>query len=920
MITSLCLLAWLVAPSAGFRAAPHVRPALAPRQRVRAFSSPGAPEPSEPIVPGDGEGLSGDISLPEDGLASVDLKSELGDSFMQYAMSIILGRALPDARDGLKPVHRRILFAMHALNLQPEGPHRKCARVVGEVLGKFHPHGDGAVYEALVRMTQDWVMSAPLINGHGNFGSLDADPPAAMRYTECKLAPLARDALLADIGQSTVDFAANFDGSEQEPLVLPSRLPLLLVNGASGIAVGMATNIPPHNLLEIIDALVLLARDPAATDEALFAAVPAPDFPTGGFVLGTKGARDLYTAGRGSIQMRAKTHVEALTRGGDRKSVRSAIIVSELPYMVNKAAFLEKTAALVNDKKLDGVADLRDESDRDGVRVVIELKRDANPSVVQNNLFKRTQLQVSFGANLVALTSGGKAPQRLSLRAALDEFIAFRFDTVRRRTAHDLDKLRRRKHIVDGLLVALSRVDAVVDTVRAAKDTGAAREALMASEGGFGLSREQADAILNLRLARLTALESGKLEAEAEELLEGIGGLETLMEDDDAVVDVMVREWRSIGDRYGVPRRSTIVTDPRAAMELSEEDLLANDRSVVVLTRAGYIKRMPLDQFDAQRRGTRGKSGARLRGEEAEEERDQVTQFFTCNDHDTVLFVTQRGVAHAVRAFQVPLASRTARGAPLPSVLPLEGDDGVAGVVPVTAGMLDDEDQFLVLITRRGWIKKTRLSAFASTSARGLIVLGLEDGDRLLRVRRCSSADSVVVSTRRGFASRFEADQAQLRATGRTARGVKSIKLRDGDEIADLDVLPRDTGDQTSLLAITERGYGKRISAQEFRSQKRGGMGVVAIKFKSEDDSLKCCTSVGKEDEVMFTTQKGTIVRQSAAAIPAQGRQATGVRVQRLDDGDAIVEVCVVPEEDAALDDLSEAEPGAAAAAGAAAQ
>ncbi|CBN74882.1 DNA gyrase subunit A [Ectocarpus siliculosus] len=825
------------------------------------FTDPDAPSEV------DGVGPPGPL-VGGDQVVNVGLEAEIKTSFMQYAMSIILGRALPDVRDGLKPVHRRILYAMYGLNLNPEGTHRKCARVVGEVLGKYHPHGDTAVYDALVRMAQDFVMSAPLIQGHGNFGSIDNDPAAAMRYTECKLSSVAKDTLLTDINLDTVDMMTNFDGNEKEPVVLPSRLPLLLINGATGIAVGMATNIPPHNLGEVVAATIALIRNPGIPDDQLFRLLPAPDFPTGGRIMGLAGARKLYTTSNGGVTLRATTHIEVIEAKGRTK--RNAVVVTELPYQVNKSSLLQRMAEMVNDKKLEGISDLRDESDRDGVRVVVELKRDANPQVVENNLFKKTQLQTSFSGNMLALGSDGTKPHRFSLRAAIQSFVDFRFTTVRRRTAFELGKVRAREHIVQGMLQALGMIDAVIELVRASTDTPMARDGLMAEP--YGLSQEQADAILALRLGRLTSMEEGKLKAEAEDLKAAMERLEGVMNEDSKVMDIIVEELTEAKNKHAVPRRTMIKPDEG---ELHEEDLLANDNSVVVVTAAGYIKRMPLEEFTAQNRGTRGKAGAKMSSDH-----DVVQHFFTCQDHDTILFVSDKGVAYGIRAFQVPVGSRTAKGVPVPQVLPIAGDEQIASVLAV-----DDfrEDEYLVLLTQKGYIKRTPLAAFKSTSSRGLIIISLGEDDTLRWVKRCCDENGIVIGSKQGYATRFLANQKDLRPSGRTSRGVKE--------------------EGHSLLVLTTRGYGKRVALNEFKTTRRGGKGVIALKLRQKlEDTLACFRIVGADDEIMLSTAQGTIVRQRAGAIARQSRTATGVIVQKLDANDGIKDVALVPEisEDAA--------------------
>jgi DNA gyrase subunit A len=828
----------------------------------------------------------------------IEIQTEIEQSFLQYALSIILGRALPDARDGLKPVHRRILFAMNELKLEASSPHRKCARVVGEVLGKFHPHGDMAVYDALVRMAQDFSTNVPLIDGHGNFGSIDADPAAAMRYTECRLTKVAQESLLQDLYEDTVDFVPNFDGNEVEPTVLPAKLPILLLNGCSGIAVGMATNVPPHNLRELMaacNALLEERKDGAEplSDEELFRLVPAPDFPTGATILGTSGAKQLYSTGNGGILMRAETQTETVRVS--KSQTRTAIIVTSLPYQVNKSLLLEKMADLVNDKKLDGIADLRDESDRDGIRVVVELKRDAVPAVVLNNLYKKTPLQTSFSGNFLALMGSGTKPQRFTLRSALNCFLDFRFDTIRRRSAHLLDKVESRTHIVEGLLKALACIDEVIQIIRTAKDQTAARDALMAEENAnLALSREQADAVLRLQLGQLTRLNKGKLEEERKDLKNTEKNLQRLLTVDQAVRDLMTKENQELSDKFGVDRKSKIEVDD--AEELNDMDLIKNSRSVIVVTRSGYIKRMPLVEFESQNRGTRGKRGI----SDGKATDNEIAHCFTCNDHDTLLMVTQKGIAYGLRAYQVPTATRTAKGTPIPSVLPVKSDDTINSILPVTEF---SEDEYIVLTTEQGWIKKTALAAFDKLTSRGLTIATLGDGDHLVWSLLCKDGDDVLIGTKHGMATRFES--SKLRPTGRTSRGVLAIKLKAGDSVADMNVLNGDAkvtqADQEYVLAVTSQGYGKRVPTTEFRTQARGGQGVVAIKFKAAtggQDFVTCLRTVKEDDEVLVITAKGVIVRQQVKNISSQGRTATGVLVQKLDAGDHITSVSIVPKYD----------------------
>ncbi|KAL7455954.1 hypothetical protein ACHAWC_007443 [Mediolabrus comicus] len=821
---------------------------------------------------------------------SVDLPDELSQSFMQYALSIILGRALPDARDGMKPVHRRILFAMNGLGLNPNSSYRKCARVVGEVLGKYHPHGDNAVYDALVRLAQPFSSNSPLIDGHGNFGSIDADPAAAMRYTECRLTRIAAETLLDDINLDTVEFLPNFDGSEYEPSVLPAKVPLLLLNGGAGIAVGMATNIPPHNLMELMDACMSMTKsrnvgEEEVTDAALMKMIPGPDFPTGATIIGKSGAKKLFTTGNGGVVMRAVMHLEQVA---GKKSKRNAIIVTELPYQVNKAALLERIATLVNEKKLDGVADLRDESDRDGIRVVIELKRDAVAAVVQNNLFKKTPLQTTFSGNFLALFGSGTVPQRFTLREALDCFLDFRFQTIRNKCVFQLDKVENRIHIVEGLLIALEFTDEVIEIVRSSPDQASARETLMNQENErFSLSSAQADAVLKLQLGQLTRLNGDKLADERKTLADSQASLRNLLTNDAAVNDAMVEEFEAIKEKFGTPRKTKILPEEG---EKEEIDLVQNERSVIVVTRGGYIKRMPLKTFESQNRGTRGKKGT----SNTMSDENEVAHCFTCNDHDTILMTTQGGIAYGLRAYQVPEGGRTAKGAPIPSVLPVKADDIITSVLPVSKF---SKDEFIVLATEFGWIKKTPLAAFENLTSRGLIIASLAAGDRLNWCERCTDADDILVSSTRGQATRFHAKD--MRPTSRTSRGVKAMTLKNADTIADMNVLSEN---DKYLLCMTTEGYGKRVKTEEFRTTKRGGSGVIAIKFKAGrvDDRLSTMRVVNEEDEILLITSQGVIVRQKVKDIPVQGRSATGVVVQKVDvrNGDNISTVSIVPRKD----------------------
>ncbi|PSP24335.1 MAG: DNA gyrase subunit A [Cyanobacteria bacterium SW_8_48_13] len=832
-----------------------------------------------------------------------ELRNEMSQSYLEYAMSVIVGRALPDARDGLKPVHRRILYAMYELGLTADRPFRKCARVVGEVLGKYHPHGDSAVYDALVRMAQEFSMRDPLIQGHGNFGSIDNDPPAAMRYTECRLQAVATDALLRDIESETVDFIDNFDGSQQEPLVLPARVPQLLLNGSSGIAVGMATNIPPHNLGELVDGAITLIHHPETSDTELMQYIPGPDFPTGGEILGRSGIKEAYTSGRGSITMRGVAEIDTIEQRG--RAEKEAIIITQLPYQTNKAALIEKIAELVNGKRIEGISDIRDESDREGLRVVIELKRDAYPRVVLNNLYKQTPLQINFGANMLSLVDG--EPQLLGLKQFLQIFLEFRVETITRRTAYELRKAEERDHLLQGLLIALASLDGIIRLIRAAADTATAKRELVER---FGLSEVQSDAILQMQLRRLTALESEKIQAEHEDLVARIADLRDILARRDRIEGIIEEELHQIKQKYATPRRTAIASEEGEIVDL---DLIANEQAVILLTEQGYIKRMPVDTFVAQSRATRGKSATRMK------EDDGVEHFLSCCDHDYILFFSDRGVVYCLSAYQIPAASRTARGTPVLQMLPISQDEKITSIVPVSEFT---EDEYLVMLTRKGYVKKTALSAFSHIRTNGLIAISLAEEDQLRWVRRAHEQDSIIIGSRQGMAIHFQANDQQLRPLGRATRGVKAMKLRASDELIGMDILPAqvvaeiatateeaeeeteeasaeesvsEPGQGPWLLAITTGGYGKRVPAPQFRLQNRAGKGVMATKFRGKKDQLSALIVVTPEDELMLVTNRGIIIRQAADAIPTQSRNATGVRVQRLNEDDAIAAVAVVP-------------------------
>jgi DNA gyrase subunit A len=872
-------------------------------------------DPTGPVNPGD-SGSDGNLRI-----IQTDLRNEMSRSYLEYAMSVIVGRALPDARDGLKPVHRRILYAMYELGLTSDRPYRKCARVVGEVLGKYHPHGDTAVYDALVRMAQDFNMRMPLVNGHGNFGSVDGDPPAAMRYTESRLQALTTDSLLEDIEAETVDFADNFDGSQQEPTVMPARIPQLLLNGSTGIAVGMATNIPPHNLTELIDGTLALIANPDLDDQQLMAIVPGPDFPTGGQILGRRGIRETYTTGRGSVTMRGVASIETLEVKG--RPDRDAVIITELPFQTNKASLIERIAELVNDKKLEGISDIRDESDRDGMRIVIELRRDAYPQVVLNNLFKLTPLQNNFSAYMLALVKS--EPVLLTLRKMLQVFLDFRIETIGRRTRYLLRKAEERDHILLGLLLALDQLDPIIALIRAASDAATARQQL---QERHGLSEIQADAILQMQLRRLTALEADKIRLEHEDLVAKIADYKDILGRRERVLTIITEELGAIRSRYDSPRRTEIL-DLEGGLE--DIDLIANERSVVLLTENGYLKRMPVSEFEATSRGTRGKAGTKSQGEEA------VRLFISCNDHDNLLLFSDRGVVYTVPAYRVPISSRAAKGTPIVQLLPIPREEQITSLLAVSEFT---DDGVLVMLTSGGTIKRTRLSAFANIRSNGLIAIDLVEGDALTWVRLALPGDSILIGSRNGMTIHFRLTDEELRPLGRTARGVRAMNLRPGDQLVSMDVLPAELADRVAssavaggdddeaeevapsegpwVLVAAASGLGKRVPVDQFRLQKRAGMGLRAIKFRHKGDVLVGLKVLGAGEELLLVSEKGVIVRTQADAVPQQSRAATGVRLQKLDARDRLAEVVLVPpapeeEEvvaDAVSDVAAEAEAG----------
>ncbi|MEW5818581.1 MAG: DNA gyrase subunit A [Cyanobacteriota bacterium] len=812
--------------------------------------------------------MAKDTVFEEGRIVPINLREEMKRSYIDYAMSVIVGRALPDVRDGLKPVHRRILFAMNELGMFSDKPFKKCARIVGEVLGKYHPHGDTAVYDALVRLAQQFSSRYPLIDGHGNFGSIDGDSPAAMRYTEARLEKVSTS-LLSDIDCDTVDFSPNFDGSLEEPDVLPVRLPVLLLNGSSGIAVGMATNIPPHNMGELIDGLIAYIDDPEITIDELYEYIKGPDFPTAATITGTVGIRQAYQTGRGSIVMRAVTSIEQV-EGGTGKLDRTALIVSELPYQVNKANLIEKIAELVKDKRIEGISDLRDESDRDGIRIVIELKRDAKPDVVKNNLFKSTQLQNTFGVNMLALVN--KQPRLLNLLDILEEFVEHRVEVITRRTSFYLNKAKARAHILKGLMIALGDLDNIIETIKNAKTTEDARNLLM---GNYNLDNDQANAILEMQLRRLTGLEQEKINNEFDELQNRIAELTAILESREKILEIIKQELLEDKEKYADERRTEILPDMD---EYSIKDLTPNDPMAVFITTNGYIKRIPLNTFERQNRATRGKGGMKTRDD------DDVHHFFTTTMHSAVLFFSSRGVAYSLNVYEFPEGGRHSKGLPIINLLPLEQNEKITAVIPIAEFK---EDMFLVMLTEKGYIKRVELQNFNSIRKNGLIAIKLADDDSLEWVKTARSTHDIIIGTSHGMAIRFSCDQ--LRPLGRTARGVTAIKLRKGDSIVGCDVIPRNhDGD---LLIITTDGYGKRTKLSQFRPQNRGGIGLIALKFKSMSSRVITILVVKGESEIMISSRNGVVTRQVCESISRQSRTATGVNIQSLDDDDYVAAV-----------------------------
>ena len=818
----------------------------------------------------DGENTGGDDTGSGDAppatfgtIEPIEIQEEMERSFLDYAMSVIVSRALPDARDGLKPVHRRILWGMYDLRALPDRPTMKCARVTGEVMGKYHPHGDSAIYDALVRMGQSFSLRHPLVHPKGNFGSLD-EPPAAARYTECRLAPMALD-MLADIDENTVDFIDNYSGEFQEPVVLPSRFPNLLVNGSQGIAVGMATNIPPHNLGEVIDAVNHLLQNPEATPDDLMEFVKGPDFPTGALIMGRQGIIDAYRTGRGSIKLRGKAEIEEGTRS-------DFIVITELPYQVSPNQFIVKVKELVDNRELEGIAELNDESAKGKMRLVLRLKRDAPALVILNNLYKRTPLQTNFAVNAVALVDG--IPRTLNLRDALVAYIDHQIEVITRRSQYRLDEAQRRAHIVEGLLKALDLIDEIIATIRASADKQAAREALMAAP--FEFSTEQAEHILDMQLSRLTRLGRSHLEEDMAKLRETIAGLEAILGDEGKKRSVIAEEMGKVRETYGQPRRSQITFD---VGDLDIEDLIDDEDLVVTMSAKGYIKTVSSDAFKVQGRGGRGVAGTKLKDE------DYVQHIIHTTAHSYLLFFSTRGRVYRLKAHEIPMKERTARGTAVVNLLPLQPDEKIQAIIDTRDY---ESNKFLFFCTKNGQVKKTKFTEYDSSLRAGIIAINLKDGDELVRVIPTNGGDDILVVTKAGQAIRFAEDE--VRAMGRAAAGVRGMKMRTGDEVVSCDV----TRDDAAILLVTDGGYGKRTQLDKFNRQGRGGQGVRGIKINEKKGSVVAAFMVGIDDEIFVINSVGTVIRMEVREISSQGRDATGVKVMNVADGETVASVAPV--------------------------
>jgi DNA gyrase subunit A len=823
--------------------------------------------------------------IPNSRVKEINISQEMRSSFLDYAMSVIVARALPDVRDGLKPVHRRILYAMHDLGMHSDKAYKKSARIVGEVIGKYHPHGDSAVYDTMVRMAQDFNYRYMLVDGHGNFGSVDGDAAAAMRYTEARMSKISME-LLRDINKDTIDYQDNYDGSEREPVVMPARFPNLLVNGTSGIAVGMATNIPPHQLGEVIDGVLAVSKDPDITIQELMEIITGPDFPTAGLILGRSGIRKAYETGRGSITLRAKVEIEQKSNG------KEVIIVRELPYQVNKAKLVEKIAELVRDKKIDGITDLRDESDRKGMRMVIEVRKDANANVLLNNLYKQTALQTSFGINLLALVDG--QPKVLNLKQCLKYYLDHQVVVIRRRTEFELKKAEARAHILEGLRIALDNLDAVISLIRSSRTTDIAREGLMTQ---FNLSEKQAQAILDMRLQRLTGLEREKIEEEFQNLMQLIAELKAILADEEKVLEIIREELTEIKERFNDTRRTEIVSGGLEMIE--DEDLIPRENIVITLTHNGYVKRLPVSTYRQQRRGGRGIQGM------GTNEDDFVEHLITTSTHDTILFFTNKGKVYRSKGYEIPEFSRTAKGIPIINLLEIEKGEWVNAIIPVEEFV---DDWFLFFTTKEGISKRSPLSSFANIRNNGLIALNLRDGDELISVRMTDGSKEMIIGTKNGLMIRFP--ETDVRSMGRTATGVKGISLSNDDEVVGMEVLE----ESDEILVVTKNGYGKRTPSEEYRRQGRGGKGIKTCNITEKNGNLVTMKAVTGEEDLMLITTGGVLIRIPVSSISMTGRNTQGVKLISLNkaENEYVATVAKVDKEEEKIDDLELDENGEA--------
>ncbi|MBY9082164.1 DNA gyrase subunit A [Paenibacillus sp. HN-1] len=790
-----------------------------------------------------------------------DIGTEMRESFMDYAMSIIVSRALPDVRDGLKPVHRRILYAMSELGMSPDKPYKKSARIVGEVIGKYHPHGDSAVYETMVRMAQDFSMRYMLVDGHGNFGSVDGDMAAAMRYTEARLSKIAME-MLRDLNKETVDFNPNYDGEEQEPDVLPSRFPNLLVNGVGGIAVGMATNIPPHNLGEVVDGVQAMIKNPDITPMELMEYIKGPDFPTGGFILGREGIRQAYRTGRGSVTMRAKALIED-------NNGKARIVVTELPYQVNKARLVEKIAELVREKRIDGITDLRDESDRNGMRVVVEVRRDVNPNVVLNNLYKHTAMQSTFGINMLAIV--GKEPKVLNLRDVLYHYLQHQISVIRRRTEYDLKKAEARAHILEGLRIALDNLDEVIALIRASRTVDIARDGLIST---FDLSVEQAQAILDMRMQRLTGLERDKIENEYNELLVKIAEYKAILADEGLVLEIINNELQEIRERFGDERRTEITIGEESILD---EDLIPREEVVITVTHTGYIKRLPVTTYRSQKRGGRGVIGMDTK------DQDFVEHLFVSNSHNYLMFFTDKGKVYRIKAYEIPELGRAARGTPIINLIQIEQGEKISAVIQIEEA---DSDKYLFFATREGIVKKTPLEDYNNIRKVGLIAINLREEDELIDVKLTDGKQKLILGTADGMSITFS--EEDVRSMGRSATGVKGITLDDDDHVIGMDCIDK----ELDVLIVTANGYGKRTPASDYRLQTRGGKGIKTINLTEKNGRVVSLKVVKQEEDLMIITTGGTLIRMSMDGISTMGRYAQGVKLINTRDDDSVSTVC----------------------------